>query len=73
MKIETGTPAEDGRYVVFTRCQSFQVKGWLEPEIATWHGGRWHNARYVFAWSGPIPLCRWEEYKHTWSQREYDL
>lgn len=57
MKLEPqrGAPTEEGRYVAFVRCDSYQVKGWLEPEIATWAGGRWHNFKPVFAWIGPLP------------------
>lgn len=65
------TPPEEGRYVVFVRCESYQVKDWLEPEIATWAGGRWHNRRHVFAWFGPLPLCKWADFKGP--AREYDL
>lgn len=38
MKIETGTPPADGRYVVFVRCEARQVNEWAEPIIAAWHG-----------------------------------
>lgn len=66
-----GTPIKEGRYVAFVRCESFQVKGWLEPEIVTWHGGRWHCIKPIFAWIGPLPLCKWADFKGP--VREYDL
>jgi hypothetical protein len=72
---QKGRPPEEGRYVAFVRCASYQVKDWLEPEIATWHGGRWHNFRPVFAWIGPLPLCKFEDYKDglTWDEVFSDL
>lgn len=74
MKISVGDPTEEGRYVVFTRCDSLQVKDWCEPEIATWHGGQWHNRRYVHGWIGPLPLARFSELKEMRRNRlEYDL
>jgi hypothetical protein len=71
MKIETGTPAEDGRYVVFVQCASGQIREWCEPIIAAWHGGRWHFAgnAYVLGWSGPIPPLKIDALK----AQEYDL
>lgn len=72
---QKGRPPEEGRYVAFVRCASYQVKDWLEPEIATWHGGKWHNFRPVFAWIGPLPLCKFEDYKDglTWDEVFSDL
>lgn len=69
---QIGDPPEEGRYVVFVRCESYQVKGWLEPEIATWHGGRWHCAKPVFAWIGPLPLCKWKDYVQSFARTEIE-
>lgn len=71
MKVQRGTPPEEGRYVVYVRCESYQVKAWLEPEVATWAWGRWHNSRHVFAWIGPLPLCKWADFKGP--EMEFDL
>jgi hypothetical protein len=68
---QKGAPTEEGRYVAFVRCGSYQVKDWLEPEIATWASGRWHNYHHVFAWLGPLPLCKWADFKG--SPLEFDL
>lgn len=54
MQIQVGNPPIDGRYVAFVRCKGHGVSEWCEPIIATFHGGRWHETREVFGWSGPI-------------------
>lgn len=60
MKIQVGKPLVNGRYVVFVRCASHQVKDWCEPEIATWHDGLWHHGKHVHGWIGPLPLAHWK-------------
>lgn len=71
MEIQTGEPPADGRYVGFRRCDSYQVKDWCEPVIATWAQGQWHTAFRVFGWIGPIPLAPWKELSRA--QPEFDL
>jgi hypothetical protein len=68
VKLETGNPTEEGRYVAFVQCTSGQVREWAEPIIATWHGGRWHCAKTVYGWAGPIPPLKLAAF-----QMEYDL
>lgn len=71
MTPRTGEPSADGRYVVFAPCASAQVRDWLEPHIAVWHGGRWHSserARDIRGWIGPLPLLKVSDLP-----REYDL
>lgn len=58
MNIRTDKPEANGRYVVFVRCASSQVRDWCEPEIATWHDGFWHNGKHVYGWIGPLPLYK---------------
>lgn len=60
MKIQVGKPTVNGRYVVFVRCASNQIKDWCEPEIGIWHDGLWHHGKHVHGWIGPIPLARWK-------------
>ena len=69
MELRTGNPIEEGRYIVFSRCESYQVKAWCEPSIATWHGGKWHFRWTVWGWIGPLPVVRWDHFK----KQEYDL
>ena len=56
MDIQTGTPPESGRYVVWFPCASLQIREWCEPAIATFHGGRWHTVNEPLAWIGPLPV-----------------
>lgn len=56
MDIQRGQPSVEGRYVVYSLIPSRQVIGWMEPNIATWHAGRWHHSRPVAAWTGPLPV-----------------
>lgn len=62
MKIQTGRPIVEGRYVVFIRCAPSQVREWLEPIIMVWHGGRWQSTfmpqANVEGWCGPIPVMK---------------
>lgn len=58
MKIETGTPPIEGRYVVFV--EGDRSNGYCEPLLVTWHGGKWHSWRKVLGWSGPVPVMRAE-------------
>lgn len=55
MEIRTGNPPTEGRYVAFVRCQSQQVRDWVEPIIANWYRGKWDCFRPVLGWFGPIP------------------
>lgn len=56
LEIQTGTPPEEGRYVVFTPCAALSAREYCEPSIATWHGGRWHSYDPPWAWIGPLPV-----------------
>lgn len=77
MKIQVGKPLDNGRYVVFVRCASPQIKDWCEPEIATWHDGLWHHGKaHVHGWIGPLPLARWKALvneANATEQPEWDL
>lgn len=59
MKLETGKPTFDGRYVVYVAG----VLGWLEPRLSTWNKGAWyfyHSTEkfpdHVHYWIGPLPV-----------------
>jgi hypothetical protein len=61
MKLETGEPIMDGRYVVYVPG----VLGWLEPYIVLWHKGGWRHrnsteeyADKVHYWTGPLPVLQ---------------
>lgn len=56
MEIQVGQPQAEGRYVVFVQCQSVQIAEWCQPEIATWHGGRWHTGKAVYGSHGYLKL-----------------
>lgn len=58
MEISVGQPPADGCYVVFTPCEAQSCREYCEPEIATWHGGRWHTWRPVYGWIGPLPVIQ---------------
>ena len=85
LEIQTGTPPEEGRYVVWTPCEALQVREWCETSIALWHGGRWHTYWPVWAWIGPLPVVHgndclkirtqelWPEGESQLSGQEYDL
>lgn len=60
MKIQTGAPTENGRYVIFVGCASQQVREWCEPHIATFYNGRWVFPHPVDGWVGPLPLVKRE-------------
>ena len=73
MKIEQGPPPMEGRYVVYCRCESAQVRDWVEPIIATYTPGKWHvpGNRGVLGWSGPIPPMKADAF--FVAPKEYDL
>lgn len=71
LEIQTGTPPEDGRYVVWTPCAALQVREWCEPSIALWQGGRWHSYDPPWAWIGPLPVVHGNDCLAK--AREYDL
>lgn len=59
MKIETGKPVIEGRYVAYVEG----LLGYLEPYIYVWHRNEWkfQNSSqvvedHVHAWSGPLPV-----------------
>lgn len=59
MKLETGEPAFDGRYVVYVEG----LLGWLEPHIVMRAGKKWKfqgsSQEYpdaVHCWIGPLPV-----------------
>lgn len=58
MKLETGTPPSQGRYLVYVRCASRQIPDWLEAKLGTWHNGRWDLGVPVYAWLGPLPTMK---------------
>jgi hypothetical protein len=58
MKIETGKPVIEGRYVAYVEG----ILGYLEPHILVWHRGRWtyHQSSQLYddpvlAFMGPLP------------------
>lgn len=77
MKVETGKPKIEGRYVVFIPCASSQVRDWVEPIIMVWHGGRWQSTfmpqANVVAWCGPIPVMKAGDIEAKAPVQEYDL
>lgn len=73
LEIQIGDPPEDGRYVVYRPCASRQIREWCEPEIALWHGGRWHSFHPVKGWIGPLPLGNEATLTEEQFKREYDL
>lgn len=75
MEISVGQPPADGRYVVFAPCAAPSCREYCEPEIATWHGGKWHYWRPVWGWIGPLPVIHGDEItaKLRAAEREYDL
>lgn len=59
MKLETGNPVIDGRYVVYVPG----ILGWLEPQLVIWANGSWRfrnsTEKYpdgVRCWIGPLPV-----------------
>lgn len=56
LEIQVGDPPDEGRYVVYHPCAALQIREWCEPEIATWHGGKWHARYPVWGWIGPLPV-----------------
>lgn len=69
MKLETGDPTFDGRYVVYVEG----ILGWLEPHIVVRVGKKWKfqgsSQDYpepIFGWIGPLPAM-------SKSTMEYDL
>jgi len=66
MDVHQGQPPVEGRYVVWSLIPSRQTADWCEPAIVTWANGRWHHARPVECWAGPLPLIRTQHL-------EYDL
>lgn len=71
LEIQTGTPPEPGRYVVWFRCAARQISDFCEPAIATFHGGRWHTFNPPWAWVGPLPVVTVKDC--IAKQQEYDL
>jgi hypothetical protein len=68
MKLETGEPIMDGRYVVYVEG----LLGWLEPHIVVRAGKKWKfqgsSQDYpdaVHCWIGPLPVMS----KEAWSSR----
>jgi hypothetical protein len=78
LEIQTGTPPEPGRYVVWMPCAALQVREWCEPSIASYHDGKWHTYDPVWAWIGPLPVvhgddCLQKERTDFVVEPEYDL
>lgn len=78
LEISVGQPQAEGRYIVFVQCQSVQIAEWCQPEIATWHGGRWHTGKAVYGWIGPLPLAKVQplldaHFSAAREPQEYDL
>lgn len=73
LEIQVGDPPIEGRYVVYHPCASQQIREWGEPEIATWHGGKWHSRHTVLGWIGPLPVCNQATLTAEQFRREYDL
>lgn len=72
MKLESGTPMFDGRYLVFVPG----LAGWLDPHIVLWQKDRWtfqHSKEtypdHVQLWCGPLPVMK----AHNMPRAEYDL
>lgn len=68
MKLETGTPLLDGRYVVYVPG----LMGWLEPKLVLWQKGGWtftySTEAYpdkVHCWIGPLPVISQGEVART--------
>lgn len=71
LEIQIGDPPVEGRYVVYRPCASRQIREWCEPEIALWHGGKWHAYEPVWGWIGPLPVVHGNDCLKK--NREYDL
>ncbi len=72
--IETGTPTIEGRYVIYTPCDARQIREWCDAHFATWHGGKWHTARPVWGWIGPLPVVHGNDILEKLKPaQEYDL
>lgn len=54
LEITKGPPPVEGQYVCFVNGDD----GYVQAKMLTWHGGRWHYWRHVYAWIGPIPVMR---------------
>lgn len=57
VEIKKGTPPCEGQYVAFVNGDN----GFVQAKMITWHGGRWHYWRPVYAWIGPIPVLTVEQ------------
>lgn len=55
MKLETGTPPTQGRYVAYVKSDSAQTPDWCVPKFGAWHDGRWDLGVPVYYWIGPLP------------------
>lgn len=55
---QKGEPSVEARYIVFVETRP--ARGWVEPIVAAWHGGRWHveHGRSVYGWIGPLPVLK---------------
>lgn len=71
MKLQTGQPTVEGRYVGFIRSRT--SPDWCEPIFATWHGERWHSYDIPLAWIGPVPVVSVAEISLLMGEQEYDL
>lgn len=58
MKLQTGTPLVQGRYIAYVRSDSHQTPDWCIPKFGAWHDGRWDLGVPVYAWIGPIPALK---------------
>lgn len=62
MKIETGEPRSDGRYVVFVKRE---LSDYVEPLVADRLHGRWLWIPDVLGWIGPFPTMTVDNFKRT--------
>lgn len=55
---QKGTPLIEARYIVFVETRP--ARGWVEPIVAAWSGGKWHveHGRAVYGWIGPLPVLK---------------
>jgi hypothetical protein len=72
MKIETGTPPSDGRYIIW---QPIKGSTYAEPKIVDRLRGNWLwcNDAPVLGWCGPLPLRTIASFGLSWDEVFSDL
>jgi hypothetical protein len=70
VKIETGDPPADGRYIIW---QAIENSNFAEPKVADRLRGNWLWHNRVLGWFGPLPLRTIESFGKTWDEVFSDL